>query len=108
MNGFEFVSGFSRRGPTIDSRTKPDIIAPGEYIVAAGARLTWVGECDPFPPVAPVLGGNLVGLTSKRGTSFAAAIVWEPLLSYGNIFMMDIIQLERKMKNINIVQLQFL
>ena len=30
--GFKCVSGFSSRGPTLDGRIKPDIVAPGECV----------------------------------------------------------------------------
>lgn len=50
------VSSFSSRGPTADGRTKPDIVAPGEDIIAAEA-------------------GTASDYTSKSGTSMAAPYV---------------------------------
>lgn len=35
VGGLEYYSG---RGPTVDGRTKPDLVAPGGVIVAAGSR----------------------------------------------------------------------
>ncbi len=38
------VAGFSSRGPTSDGRIKPDVVAPGEGIIAARARDTDMGQ----------------------------------------------------------------
>lgn len=59
------------RGPTKDGRQKPDVLAPGHYILSAGALPNEVGECDPaFGTVEP--GGTQDGLLSMEGTSMAA------------------------------------
>jgi len=58
------VSYFSSKGPTIDGRLKPDLVAPGEKIVSASS----VGEKS--------TGGNKVGwYREDSGTSMAAAHV---------------------------------
>lgn len=49
------VSYFSAKGPTIDGRMKPDLVAPGEHIVSCDAR-----------------GGATTGFRSDSGTSMAA------------------------------------
>jgi len=47
MLGPSYVADFSSKGPTMDGRTKPDILAPGYNILSAGAQPDIVGECDP-------------------------------------------------------------
>lgn len=70
-SGIDYASGFSSRGPVRDGRTKPDVLAPGHYILSAGALPDQVGECDPiFGQVDP--GGAEAGLLSMEGTSMAA------------------------------------
>eukprot|EP00804_Cyclotella_cryptica_P001480 CCRYP_003711-RB/>CCRYP_003711-RB protein AED:0.06 eAED:0.06 QI:416/1/1/1/1/1/7/71/879 len=72
--GTEYASGFSSRGPTRDGRQKPDVLAPGHYILSAGAKPQVVGECDPMVgTVEP--GGSEDGLLSMEGTSMAAPAV---------------------------------
>ena len=69
--GIEYASGFSSRGPTRDGRQKPDVLAPGHYILSAGAKPQEVGECDPaVGAVEP--GESKDGLLSMEGTSMAA------------------------------------
>lgn len=69
--GIDYASGFSSRGPTKDGRQKPDVLAPGHFILSAGAQPNEVGECDPtFGTVNP--GGSGDGLLSMEGTSMAA------------------------------------
>jgi len=56
----DVIAGFSSRGPTIDFRVKPDVVAPGVNIVAARASGTSMGS-----PVNDYY-------TSAGGTSMAA------------------------------------
>merc|ERR1719416_39297 len=72
MLGPAYISDFSSRGPTLDGRTKPEIIAPGQWISSAGARPEQVGECDPSE--APGPNERRDGLASFQGTSMATPI----------------------------------
>ncbi|MEM4288428.1 MAG: S8 family peptidase [Candidatus Caldarchaeum sp.] len=58
VGGLEYYSG---RGPTTDGRTKPDIVAPGGVIIAAGSR---DAVRKPYTP------GGLTAVS--RGTSMSA------------------------------------
>ncbi|MEM1947137.1 MAG: S8 family serine peptidase [Candidatus Caldarchaeum sp.] len=58
IGNIEFYSG---RGPTIDGRTKPDIVAPGGIIIAAGSKDMPSQSFSPGPRYAV-----------SRGTSMAA------------------------------------
>ncbi|KAL7432899.1 hypothetical protein ACHAXM_003292 [Skeletonema potamos] len=69
------LSDLSSRGPTVDGRTKPDIISVGEYLLSAGARPDIVGECDPSDGSIPRVTTTNDGLASKRGTSMATPVV---------------------------------
>lgn len=44
MLGRDYLAQFSSRGPTPDNRIKPDILAPGFYMLSANANSN---ECDP-------------------------------------------------------------
>jgi len=72
-----YLSTFSSRGPTADGRIKPDIVAPGEWVLSAMARpdLKSSGEeiCD--PDVLPKVGKSNGGLIYDRGTSMATPVV---------------------------------
>merc|ERR1712176_29769 len=52
MLGPDYVSGFSSKGPTIDGRIKPDIVAPGEWILSACNNQT-EDECGTEPEDYP-------------------------------------------------------
>lgn len=72
QRGRKFVTSFSANGPTADGRTKPDIIAPGSWILSATSNSNIDGECDPpFPPRPDQKQG---GLASMQGTSMATAV----------------------------------
>ena len=66
MIGQNYLAAFSSAGPTFDQRAKPDILAPGMYILSAEARSDFIGECDDTNPNARIF---------KAGTSMAAPIV---------------------------------
>ena len=74
MKGPAYMAGFSSRGPTLDGRTKPEIIAPGQWIVSAAARTNEVGECDPDDDKPPGPGEAKSGLISMEGTSISTPI----------------------------------
>ncbi|XXQ38045.1 C5a peptidase [Plasmodiophora brassicae] len=58
-----YVSDFSSRGPTFDGRIKPDILAPGEYIMSAKSDMNLNSfQCDPTQ------------YSSMKGTSMATPI----------------------------------
>jgi serine protease AprX len=66
------VSYFSSRGPTVDGRQKPDIVAPGERIIscaAGSAKLTAQYLLPAAPPNAPVPSFDYL---EDTGTSMAA------------------------------------
>ncbi len=58
------LSSFSARGPTVDGRISPDVVAVGQFMVTAAGR-------------AEPLGGvyNASGYTVTQGTSFSAPLV---------------------------------
>ncbi|RXR07314.1 S8 family serine peptidase [Pseudoxanthomonas composti] len=66
------VSYFSSRGPTVDGRRKPDVVAPGEKIVSAhhGYRVrdpaTWMVEMSGTSMAAPHVSGLLAAFLSVR------------------------------------------
>lgn len=66
QQGPEYLIDFSSRGPTKDGRQKPDVVAPGQFILSAKAVSDVVGECD---------NTSNYGLQFKKGTSMAAPIV---------------------------------
>jgi len=73
--GVNHVASFSSRGPTLDGRRKPDIIAPGKYILSAGARPDMPGACDPVDGKPPKTENGKEGLMSMAGTSMATPVV---------------------------------
>lgn len=75
MLGPSYISDFSSRGPTLDGRTKPEIIAPGQWISSAGAKPDQVGECDPSDGQNPGPNEKKDGLVSFQGTSMATPIL---------------------------------
>jgi len=66
MRGPDYLAGFSARGPTRDGRNKPDVMAPGIFILSAEARSGQTGECDDTNPN---------GLLFNVGTSMSTPIV---------------------------------
>ena len=71
--GPAYLAWFSSRGPTDDGRIKPDILAPGSFLLSAGARPSIVGECDGNE--IPSAGGKRDGLLSMEGTSMSTPVV---------------------------------
>ena len=74
--GIEYLADYSSRGPSADGRIKPDIVAPGHFILAPNADPSRFGECDgtSLPNVMYSLkagqGGRYVS-----GTSMSAPVV---------------------------------
>ncbi|EJK48925.1 hypothetical protein THAOC_32238, partial [Thalassiosira oceanica] len=71
--GVEYLADYSSRGPTLDGRVKPDLVAPGHFMLAPMARPDEAGECDggAQPSVqAGFSGGD--GVKYTTGTSMAA------------------------------------
>lgn len=66
QRGPDYLIDFSSRGPTADGRAKPDVVAPGQFILSANAVSEVIGECDDTPND---------GLRLKKGTSMATPIV---------------------------------
>ncbi|EED89728.1 subtilisin-like serine protease, partial [Thalassiosira pseudonana CCMP1335] len=74
--GIEYLADYSSRGPTFDGRFKPDIVAPGHFIVAANSDPSVVGECDgtTAPNVQKSLTAGL-GVQYVSGTSMSSPVV---------------------------------
>jgi len=77
MAGPEYVADFSGKGTTGDGRISPDIIAPGKFLLSAGAQPDQEGECDPIDGSIPEVGYNtqIDGLKYDAGTSMATPVV---------------------------------
>lgn len=43
VDDFRTIASFSSRGPTVDSRVKPDLVAPGVHIMAASVTNDFIG-----------------------------------------------------------------
>ena len=71
--GPAYLAWFSSRGPTEDGRIKPDLLAPGSFLLSAGARPSMIGECDGSE--IPSAGGKRDGLLSMEGTSMSTPVV---------------------------------
>lgn len=66
------MANFSSRGPTLDGRVKPDLVAPGTHIIAAAAQApgyNGTGVCDRYHPDGQTL------YAASSGTSHAAPAV---------------------------------
>jgi hypothetical protein len=77
LAGSNYIADFSGKGMTGDGRIAPDIVAPGKFLLAAGAQPDVVGECDPENGELPEIGYNTVleGLKYDAGTSMATPVV---------------------------------
>jgi subtilisin family serine protease len=64
------LSAFSSPGPTRDGRPKPDLAAPGEYVLSA-TSFDLPRECPPAP-AATTLAADDMNHVALRGTSMAA------------------------------------
>lgn len=73
MLGADYLACFSSRGPAEDGRMKPDIVAPGFFILSAKAIPEQSGECDPEERPSP--DGSKDGVSFKAGTSMASPVV---------------------------------
>ncbi|KAL7554072.1 hypothetical protein ACHAWF_017502 [Thalassiosira exigua] len=71
--GIEYLADYSSRGPAEDGRMKPDVVAPGHFILAPRADPGF-GECDgdrhPDVKASSPVGG--AGIKYTTGTSMAA------------------------------------
>lgn len=74
--GIEYLADYSSRGPTYDKRIKPDIVAPGHFVLAADANPDSTGECDGYgePDVKQSERGG-EGTHYITGTSMAAPVL---------------------------------
>ncbi|KAL7495323.1 hypothetical protein ACHAWT_003737 [Skeletonema menzelii] len=72
--GIEYLADYTSKGPTADGRIKPDIIAPGHFLLTANANIDMVGECDGGIPDSRY-GARGDGVRYVSGTSFAAPTV---------------------------------
>jgi hypothetical protein len=79
-NSARDIIDFSSRGPTVDGRTKPDVVAPGTHVTGAqpqtGADYNGTGTCTPQFPSGSAL-YSLVSGTSQatpEASGFAALI----------------------------------
>ena len=76
MAGPNYVAAFSSKGSTADGRIKPDIVAPGHYVLSAGAQPSVTGECDPADGIYPRADDMIIdGVASMHGTSMATPAV---------------------------------
>jgi subtilisin family serine protease/photosystem II stability/assembly factor-like uncharacterized protein len=80
----EDLSFFSSTGPTRDGRVKPEIVAPGEFVVGAVSRDAYPGHSPhsifsqhPFSDIEALILKNQPGhvFGVMEGTSFAAPVV---------------------------------
>ena len=74
--GIEYLADYSSRGPAQDGRMKPDICAPGHFVLSARANPDMVGECDgdtASNAARNELGGP--GVKYTTGTSMAAPVL---------------------------------
>jgi len=74
--GIEYLADYSSRGPTYDKRMKPDIVAPGHFVLAANANPNMEGECDGNgEPDVKQSTENGVGTHYITGTSMASPVL---------------------------------
>ncbi|MDR2684239.1 MAG: S8 family serine peptidase, partial [Prevotellaceae bacterium] len=71
---------FSSRGPTLDGRIKPDVVAPGQMIVSSYQSTSAViGDRNNFPVAEKNVGGKSYYFGASQGTSmsspFAAGVI---------------------------------
>jgi len=72
MAGPNYVAAFSSKGSTADGRIKPDIVAPGHYVLSADAQPSVTGECDPTNGIYPRADNIIIDrITLMHGTSIA-------------------------------------
>ena len=71
------LSFFSSHGPTLDGRTKPDITAPGEWIVSSVNRFdnSYAGTSIPYDVYSYRFNNNAEYYATMRGTSMATPVV---------------------------------
>ena len=81
------IINFSGRGPTSDSRKKPEIVAPGTHIQGAASRATGytgAGVCDQFWPTGQTLYAWSSGTShSTPGISGACALLRQFAINNG-------------------------
>jgi hypothetical protein len=72
--GRNYLAFFSAEGPTSDGRLKPDVVAPGFFVLNARALPLQTGECDPID-ITLKADQAIDGVNYRFGTSFAAPVI---------------------------------
>jgi hypothetical protein len=65
--GSRVVAGFSSRGPTVDGRTKPDVMAPGSSTISASGDSNTTATIE--PPVSKALSGTSMAAPTISGNA---------------------------------------
>ena len=74
--GIEYLADYSSQGPASDKRMKPDIVAPGHFVLAAYANPDREGECDGWgEPDVKDSEQNGSGSHYITGTSMASPVL---------------------------------
>lgn len=66
--GGPYTASFSSRGPTVDGRAKPDIMAPGVSLAAAYVENIWTGPWPCWEPCYVVISGTSMAAPFVAGT----------------------------------------
>jgi hypothetical protein len=80
-NNADDIATFSSRGPTTDSRTKPDIMAPGTHVQGPASQdpgYTGTGVCTKYYPAGQTLYAWSSGTShSAPAVAGATSLIWE-------------------------------
>lgn len=80
-NNADDIATFSSRGPTTDSRTKPDIMAPGTHVQGPASQdpgYDGTGVCNAYYPAGQTLYAWSSGTShSAPAVAGAASLIWE-------------------------------